>query len=108
MFGHQGSLLIDILRGLPHACLSIDSHEISRKTQDNLQLAFEIARRKFRDRAAKHETVKLIALFRFQTGTATFALSLVWNHGGTQFQIALSSARIFHYVNADLARHLSR
>lgn len=83
MFGRQARLLIDMLLGLPHTCLPIDSHEFSWETRDNLQLAFEIVRRNLCDRAAEHETVKLIALFYFQTGTASFALSFIWNDGGT-------------------------
>ena len=45
------SSVVDIIIGLPQTPQSIDSHDYSRKTQENLQVAYEIARRNLREKS---------------------------------------------------------
>ncbi len=55
MFGRQARLPVDIIMGLPHLGYEVDTHEFSKTTQENLQLAFELARRNLNERAEKQQ-----------------------------------------------------
>ena len=57
MFGREARLPVDIIIGLPQAQQSIESHDYSRKTQANLQVAYEIVHRNLREKAANKQTV---------------------------------------------------
>ena len=47
MFGRQARLLIDIIFGIPHVGRSITTEEFAHPARENLQIAFELARRSF-------------------------------------------------------------
>ena len=50
MFGRPARLPVDIIFGVPHVGRTSDTAEFSQKTRENLQLAFELARRNLRER----------------------------------------------------------
>ena len=55
MFGRQERLPIDITFGIPHAGRSTATEEFAHSTRENLQIAFELARRKLSERIDKQK-----------------------------------------------------
>ena len=53
MFGRQPRPPIDIILGIPHERRAADTEEFAQNTRDNLQIAFELARRSLTERADK-------------------------------------------------------
>ena len=53
MFGRQPRLPVDTILGIPHVGRTADTEELALNTRDNLQIAFELARRKLTERADK-------------------------------------------------------
>lgn len=53
MFGRRATLSIDDILGVPSNSAYQSRQEYSRRTGDNLQLAYEIARRDLQERAGK-------------------------------------------------------
>lgn len=53
MFGRQPRLPVDIILGIPHVGNTADTEEFAQHTRDNLQTAFELARRNLTERADK-------------------------------------------------------
>ena len=51
MFGRPARLPVDIIFGVPHVGRTLDTAEFSQQTRENLQLAFELARRNLRERS---------------------------------------------------------
>lgn len=50
MFGRQPRLPVDIILGIPHLGATASTEELTKATQENLQLAFELARRNLSER----------------------------------------------------------
>ena len=48
MFERQARLPVDVILGIPHVGPTTDTEELAQNTRDNLQIAFELARRKGR------------------------------------------------------------
>ena len=57
MFGRKPRLPIDIILGIPHVGTTANTEEVSKSTQENLQLAFELARRNLSERSQKQADV---------------------------------------------------
>ena len=55
MFGRQARLLIDIIFGIPHVGKSTTTEEFAHSTRENLQIAFELARRNLSERVDKQK-----------------------------------------------------
>ena len=53
MFGRQARLPVDIILGIPHVGGTADTEVFAQNTRDNLQLAFELARRNLTERETK-------------------------------------------------------
>ncbi|MEP5375796.1 MAG: transposase family protein, partial [Hyphomicrobiales bacterium] len=53
MFGRQPQLPVDIILGIPHVGRTTNTEEFAQNTRDNLQIAFELARRTLTERADK-------------------------------------------------------
>ena len=53
MFGRQPPPPVDIILSIPHEGRTTDTKEFAQNTQDNLQIAFELARRNLTERADK-------------------------------------------------------
>ena len=53
MFGRQPRLPVDMILGIPHVRRTADPEEFAPNTRDNLQIAFELARRNLAQRADK-------------------------------------------------------
>ena len=53
MFGRQPRVPVDIIIGIPHVGRTADTEELAQNTGDNLQIAFELARRNVTERADK-------------------------------------------------------
>ena len=53
MFGRQARLPIDIIFGIPHVGKSTTTEEFAHSTRENLQIAFELARRNLSERIDK-------------------------------------------------------
>ena len=58
MFGQQATLPIDIIFGIPHGGRSTTTDELAHVTRENLQIAFELARRNLSERADKQKANK--------------------------------------------------
>ena len=55
MFGRQARLPIDIIFGIPHVGKSATTEEFAHATRENLQIAFELARRNLSERIEKQK-----------------------------------------------------
>ena len=55
MFGRQARLPIDIIFGIPHVGRSTTTEEFAHSTRENLQIAFELARRNLSERFDKQK-----------------------------------------------------
>ena len=55
MFGRQARLPVDIIFGIPHVGRSATTEEFAHFTRENLQIAFELARRNLSDRVDKQK-----------------------------------------------------
>ena len=55
MFGRQGRLPIDIIFGIPHVGRSTATEELAHSTRENLQIAFDLARRNVSERINKQK-----------------------------------------------------
>ena len=55
MFGRQARLPIDITVGIPHVGRSTTTEEFAHSTRENLQIAFELARRNLSERSDKQK-----------------------------------------------------
>ena len=55
MFGRQARLPIDIIFGIPHVGRSTTTEEFAHSTRENLQIAFELARRNLSERIGKQK-----------------------------------------------------
>ena len=55
MFGRQARLPIDIIFGIPHVGRSTTTEEYAHSTRENLQIAFELARRNLSERIDKQK-----------------------------------------------------
>ena len=55
MFGRQAKLPIDIIFGIPHVGRSTTTEEFAHSTRENLQIAFELARRNLSERSDKQK-----------------------------------------------------
>ena len=55
MFGRQARLPIDIIFGIPHVGRSTTTEEFAHSTRENLQIAFELARRNLSERIDKQK-----------------------------------------------------
>ena len=55
MFGRQARLPIDIIFGIPHVGRSTTTEEFAHSTRENLQIAFELARRNVSERIDKQK-----------------------------------------------------
>lgn len=53
MFGRQARLPVDVILGLPHVGPTPDTEKLAQSTRDNLQIAFELARRNLTERVSK-------------------------------------------------------
>ena len=53
MFGRKPRLPVDIILGIPHVETTSNTEDFSKTTQENLQLAFELARRNLSERTQK-------------------------------------------------------
>ena len=53
MFGRQSRLPVDIILCIPHVGRTADTEELAQNTRDNLQIAFELARKNLTERADK-------------------------------------------------------
>ena len=53
MFGRQARLPVDVILGIPHVGPTTDTEKLAQNTRDNLQIAFELARRNLTERANK-------------------------------------------------------
>ena len=53
MFGRKPRLPVDIILGIPHVETTSNSEDFSKTTQENLQLAVELARRNLSERTQK-------------------------------------------------------
>ena len=58
MFGRQPRLPVDIILGIPHVERTADTEELAQNTRDNVQIAFELARRTLTERADKQAEQK--------------------------------------------------
>ena len=54
-FGRQARLPIDIIFGIPHVGRSTTTEEFAHSTRENLQIAFELARRNLSERIDKQK-----------------------------------------------------
>ena len=57
MFGRQARLPIDIIFGIPHVGKSTTTEEFAHSTRENLQIAFESARRNLSERIANKRLI---------------------------------------------------
>ena len=57
MFGRQARLPIDIIFGIPHVGRSTTTEEFAHATRENLQIAFELARRNLSERLTNKRLV---------------------------------------------------
>ena len=68
MFGRQARLPVDVIIGIPHVGNTQTTETYAQTTRDNLQLAFELARRNLTERAekqsAKNKTLPQIPVFK--------------------------------------------
>ena len=55
MFGRQARLAIDIIFDIPHVGRSTNATEIAHSTQENLQIAFELARKNLSEQVNKQK-----------------------------------------------------
>ena len=55
MFGRQTRLPIDIIFGIPHVGRSTTTEEFTHSTRENMQIAFELARRNLSERIDKQK-----------------------------------------------------
>ena len=55
MFGRQARLPIDIIFGIPHVGTSTTTEELAHSTRENLQIAFELARRNLSEQIHKQK-----------------------------------------------------
>ena len=53
MFGRQPRLSVYLFLGIPRVGRTADNKEFARNTRDDLQIAFELARRNLNERAGK-------------------------------------------------------
>lgn len=53
MFGRPARLPADVILGIPYEGSTADTKELTQQTRDNLQIAFELARRNLSEREAK-------------------------------------------------------
>ena len=74
MFGRQPRLPVDIILGIPHVGRTADTDELAQNTRDNLQIAFELARRNLTERADKQaeQNSKLKRYSVFKPGQEIF------------------------------------
>jgi len=73
MFGRRASLTVDIILGVPCTSGSGTRLEYSRRTIENLQLAYEIARRNLQERTDKQtETNEKLSFPQYQQGDQVF------------------------------------
>ena len=56
MFGRQARLPIDIIFGIPNVGRSTTTEEFAHSTRENLQIAFELARRNLSEQTDKQKT----------------------------------------------------
>lgn len=56
MFGRQPRLPVDIILGIPHVGATANTEELAKDTRENLQIAFELARRNLTERTTKQAT----------------------------------------------------
>ena len=70
MFGRQARLPIDIIFGIPHVGKSATTEEFAHATRENLQIAFELARRNLSERIEKQkaDNSKLPPISEFTPG----------------------------------------
>ena len=54
---YNGQLPVDIILGIPHVGRTADTEEFAQNTRDNLQIAFELARRNLTERADKQNKI---------------------------------------------------
>ena len=69
MFRRAAVLPVDPILGVPSTCATQTQLDCSKQTVENLQLAYELARRNLRERADKHAVVNETLSFpSFKTG----------------------------------------
>ena len=70
MFGRQARLPIDIIFGIPHVGRSTTTEKFAHSTRENLQIAFELARRNLSERIDKQKAnnSKLLPIPEFTPG----------------------------------------
>ena len=95
MFGRQPRLPVDIILGIPHVGRTADTEEFAQNTRDNLQIAFELARRNLTERADKQaeQKSKLKTVPRVQTWTGSTRVQTIPGLGWSQPKTATTVAR---------------